>query len=501
MAEECTATSSTTPINWWTDVHASSWSTNTTTTNNNTTWNPTNPNSNSSCEEDVSMTSNSFTNNASNQSGLSIDSSRRFANNNNSSTANELIGETASDHHLWNHVLLNVGSNGGLQNGQDVGDNLLNVYSSKNLQAGLMFDPACDYLKKMDNGWEFSSSPCFNNFDKNFNNGFNDAIFENERLSKLSNLVSNWSIAPPEPEINHQFGPHGCNISLSSSTTFDHHQYSQSTVMDVRTNGLHSCYGHDMKVDERRPIEPLIRKSMNGVNGVGYQMGINNSMNVADNGKYYYGLPDMSFGSCLSKPLVDVSASKSLTKNNLNLSDCKKPSSLQTSYPKFQTTSSTCNTVARSGRRGQLIANEGKKKRTDRDNFDTNSKKPKHDTSSSSPTKAHVPKAKLGDKITALQQIVSPFGKTDTASVLWEAIGYIKFLQEQVEQYLNNPYMKNNSIKDPWGGFDIKNRGDEKFDLKSRGLCLVPISRTPQVYRDNNGSDFWTPAYRGCLYR
>ena len=61
--------------------------------------------------------------------------------------------------------------------------------------------------------------------------------------------------------------------------------------------------------------------------------------------------------------------------------------------------------------------------------------------------------------------------------------------------------MIDNKFQDPWGGFDIKNRGDEKFDLKSRGLCVVPISRTPQVYRDNNGSDFWTPAYRGCLYR
>lgn len=88
-----------------------------------------------------------------------------------------------------------------------------------------------------------------------------------------------------------------------------------------------------------------------------------------------------------------------------------------------------------------------------------------------------VPKVKLGDRISALQQIVSPFGKvnsvttmcillylltmkikkkksiiffkmgiinfssfflgvnfqTDTASVLLEAIQYIKFLQEQVQ--------------------------------------------------------------------
>ncbi|KAG7557702.1 Myc-type basic helix-loop-helix (bHLH) domain [Arabidopsis suecica] len=49
-----------------------------------------------------------------------------------------------------------------------------------------------------------------------------------------------------------------------------------------------------------------------------------------------------------------------------------------------------------------------------------------------------VRKEKLGDRITALQQLVSPFGKTDTASVLNEAVEYIKFLQEQVT-VLSNP--------------------------------------------------------------
>ncbi|KAJ6730965.1 TRANSCRIPTION FACTOR BHLH83-RELATED [Salix viminalis] len=49
-------------------------------------------------------------------------------------------------------------------------------------------------------------------------------------------------------------------------------------------------------------------------------------------------------------------------------------------------------------------------------------------------------KEKLGDRIAALQQLVAPFGKTDTASVLMEAIGYIKFLQNQVET-LSIPYM------------------------------------------------------------
>ncbi|OMO84495.1 hypothetical protein COLO4_22016 [Corchorus olitorius] len=35
-----------------------------------------------------------------------------------------------------------------------------------------------------------------------------------------------------------------------------------------------------------------------------------------------------------------------------------------------------------------------------------------------------VRKEKLGDRIAALQKMVAPFGKTDTASVLTEAIGH-----------------------------------------------------------------------------
>ncbi|KAG8655375.1 hypothetical protein MANES_04G035800v8 [Manihot esculenta] len=42
-------------------------------------------------------------------------------------------------------------------------------------------------------------------------------------------------------------------------------------------------------------------------------------------------------------------------------------------------------------------------------------------------------KEKLGERIVALQQLVSPYGKTDTASVLLEAMEYIQFLHEQVK--------------------------------------------------------------------
>ncbi|KAF8719347.1 hypothetical protein HU200_024053 [Digitaria exilis] len=67
-------------------------------------------------------------------------------------------------------------------------------------------------------------------------------------------------------------------------------------------------------------------------------------------------------------------------------------------------------------------------------------KKPRIATPSSMPT-FKVRKEKLGDRITALQQLVSPFGKTDTASVLHEAIEYIRFLHDQVAS-LSSPYLK-----------------------------------------------------------
>ncbi|KAI3959562.1 hypothetical protein MKX01_025078 [Papaver californicum] len=115
-----------------------------------------------------------------------------------------------------------------------------------------------------------------------------------------------------------------------------------------------------------------------------------------------------------------------------------------------------------------------------------------------------VRKEKLGDSITALQQLVSPFGKTDTASVLFEAIEYIKFLHDQVS-VLSAPYLKNsgahiqhhhkisNRSRDHNGQ---GNRNHHQQDLRSRGLCLVPISSTFPVTNET-ATDFWTPTFGG----
>ncbi|KAG0481652.1 hypothetical protein HPP92_012510 [Vanilla planifolia] len=92
-----------------------------------------------------------------------------------------------------------------------------------------------------------------------------------------------------------------------------------------------------------------------------------------------------------------------------------------------------------------------------------------------------VRKERLGERIATLQQLVSPFGKSDTASVLHEALGYIRFLHDQV-QVLSSPYLK----RLPSSGPSQEGLGD----LQSRGLCLVPLSCTLLVDHAN-GADLW----------
>ncbi|OVA18762.1 Myc-type [Macleaya cordata] len=133
------------------------------------------------------------------------------------------------------------------------------------------------------------------------------------------------------------------------------------------------------------------------------------------------------------------------------------------------------------------------------------SKKPRTESRSSFPP-FKVRKEKLGDRIAALQQLVAPFGKTDTASVLMEAIGYIKFLQDQVET-LSVPYMKSSrnitrssgqgSCLDTQGSYMVEGSNEGKRDLRSRGLCLVPLSCTSYVTNDDGGSVWSVPNFGG----
>ncbi|XP_028776657.1 transcription factor bHLH111-like isoform X1 [Neltuma alba] len=454
------ATSSATPlINWW-DLHANSLSS----------WNThhhqpsAKPHSNSSscCEDQDISVSTSF----------AVDESphRRLV---------DLSAPSPDNNHLWTHVLLGVGSNEELQNSEAGGENLMDAVSCKSM----MYEPACNYLKKLDTTWEYnhtnnsdSSSASFDH-QKQFN-GFNEAVLDqSERLSKL---VTTWSIAPPDRQV------HNHNHNHNNSTHFDPHQTHNNNDLNssMDHSGVFSSYGAlDMKV-----------KQEHHHHAIGYQ---NNGFNSQ------YGMPASLSSSCsrnltdvisftgrIGRPIIGIHALKpSFRPPSMNTVSDSKKHTFQTSLP----------TRTNNGR-GQGSSTEVKKKRTDDSSSEAISKKPKQETSTASSAKMQAPKVKLGDRITTLQQIVSPFGKTDTASVLFEAIGYIKFLQEQVQVLLSNSYTKTNSHhKETWGSMERKL--EEKGDLKSRGLCLVPISWTPQAYRDSTAPDYWTPAYRGCLFR
>ncbi|KAJ1692981.1 hypothetical protein LUZ63_009679 [Rhynchospora breviuscula] len=92
-------------------------------------------------------------------------------------------------------------------------------------------------------------------------------------------------------------------------------------------------------------------------------------------------------------------------------------------------------------------------------------------------------KDKIGERIVALQKLVSPFGKSDTASVLQEASGYIKFLHDQI-QVLSSPYLRSSlfgNVEDP-----------EYYNLRNRGLCLMPVALTHSIAK-SNGADLWAP--------
>ncbi|KAJ6814934.1 transcription factor bHLH113-like [Iris pallida] len=163
--------------------------------------------------------------------------------------------------------------------------------------------------------------------------------------------------------------------------------------------------------------------------------------------------------------------------------DSSSSSSLNSPLSSSTKTTNSNSKSSRKTERDEGHASEGNKANT--------SKKKKKRESSPSMTTINVRKDKLGDKITELQQLVSPFGKSDTASVLHEALGYIRFLHDQV-QVLSSPYKK---CLPSSAHIQEERLGD---DLRSRGLCLVPVSSTENVVSDN-GADFWSPAISNYL--
>ncbi|XP_078174921.1 basic helix-loop-helix (bHLH) DNA-binding superfamily protein isoform X2 [Carex rostrata] len=89
-----------------------------------------------------------------------------------------------------------------------------------------------------------------------------------------------------------------------------------------------------------------------------------------------------------------------------------------------------------------------------------------------------VRKEKLGDRIAALQQLVAPFGKTLSVP------------------YLRSPKSKKQRTSQEEASELEKE--EEKLDLRSRGLCLVPLSCTSYVTNENGG--VWSsPNFGGSI--
>ncbi|KAL7590744.1 hypothetical protein Lser_V15G39176 [Lactuca serriola] len=258
---------------------------------------------------------------------------------------------------------------------------------------------------------------------------------------------------------------------------------------------LHDHHTHHHHQQQQQQINPMVESGVKQENSLNYGSSYGHS-NVD-----FHGVKPNTW----SNPMIPVSSPNScissLSNNMLDFSTTMSNKTDGRHPPPDR--SSECNSTATGGV----------------------SKKAKIQPSSNQST-FKVRKEKLGDRITALHQLVSPFGKTDTASVLLEAIGYIRFLQSQIEA-LSLPYLGSGSgsvrnhqhsvhqgernclfpedpgqllndscMKMKGSALDQDPHDEPKKDLRSRGLCLVPVSCTMQVGSDN-GADYWAPALNG----
>ncbi|RWW63531.1 hypothetical protein BHE74_00029278, partial [Ensete ventricosum] len=299
------------------------------------------------------------------------------------------------------------------------------------------------------------SPPSPNCFEKHLSSC--DALRNN-----LSDLVTNWSIAPPYPQLHQYIAPSTCAVSIDRRPPVAH--YSASDDWRAKHEvGNSTSYSPSYDHSTKGAATPFLRGPIGlGESDVPWP----NKRNLSD---------QIYFAGCLNM------------KPSVNGSDSCDGNKCQSS------------TITGNGKVSR--ATEGKKKRSE-DSSETHLKKSKPDGSMVSSHKLQEPKVKIAEKVSALQQLVSPFGKTDQASVLMEAITCITVLQKQV-QLLSAPYQKSSATKEQnsWGELERKEKADAKYDLRSRGLCLVPVASIPQVHRESNRPDFWTPTYRSCLYR
>lgn len=119
----------------------------------------------------------------------------------------------------------------------DDGENLLEVMTSKGFTPDEMFEPACDYLKKLDGSWEFANPLSLNSLKKQLGNYTGNTTVQVAGVTKdISEMVSNWSIAPPNPQLDRHVAPSACSFPITPPMA----QYSTSNVAHAKHEILHS---------------------------------------------------------------------------------------------------------------------------------------------------------------------------------------------------------------------------------------------------------------------
>ncbi|VAH35175.1 unnamed protein product [Triticum turgidum subsp. durum] len=356
--------------------------------------------------------------------------------------------------HLWNQTDLSMGAHGSsneLGGSSGHGKDFLSLLEARTVMPEMLDDfssAACDYLKGMDGS-------DYNSISGSASYGF-DSGGPYAGPSALPVSCDGIASSPP--------------VYLGNST------FVQESMMGCMPSHNHEVKDGSQQQELGAPMNAFLQKTLpTSVAIHGSPLGYSGfgSERVFQEGR----VMQVSFGARISPDAIYASGYRSKTE----LSD--------TNQHEQRTVS------ARTGT-GQSGAAGDPKKRKSEEKLAGNGKRSKKDTSSRSPPKAEVPDMKLGerDKIIALQQIISPYGKTDRASVLYETIKHIEYLHEQI-QLLSEPYMKNSTNEVPfqWGG--------KEEDLRGRGLCLVPVSCTPQVLQDNSLPDCWTPVYKSSRYQ
>ncbi|CAL9089095.1 unnamed protein product [Musa textilis] len=377
---------------------------------------------------------------------------------NSSSFTNAYLSGERAENQPWNQVLLNVGSGGDMHNHHGDGDNFLQVLTSKSLsRRNQMSNPACDYPKKLDSSFDFPNPLSLNTFEKHLSS-YNGSTNQDERTPPLDRHVAPSSCSSPMTPFMVQYSTSRINPIKHELPTSP--SYPGDKSVRERSTSYKPPYGRYIEGEsEHQDMEaPTAFLPPPSNNGFGYQFGVSSLSDL------------ISFGDCVNRPSTELRPSRSYLRGS------------DSSYGRIQGHDGSS-----SREHGKSAGTtEGKKKRSD-DNSPTQLKKSKHENSTVSSLQA--PKVKMTDKITALQQLVSPFGKTDTASVLFETFNSIKILQEQVQDHSS------------WGEVSKKEKAEAEVDLRSKGLCLVPVSCIPQVHQQSRGPDYWMHAFRSSLYR